>query len=91
MDGLERFLGGSVMGVLIRLIALSIAVGVVMAWLDLTPWALIESFRRFLQRVFNHGFDAVRDIAGYFLLGAMIVVPVWLVIRLVKSVPVGRR
>ena len=87
MNGLERFLGGSVLGVLIRLIALSIAVGVVMAWLDVTPWAVIESFRRFLSRLLAHGFDAVRDLAGYFLLGAAIVVPVWLVIRLIKAVP----
>lgn len=91
MNGLERFLGGSVIGVLIRLIALSIAVGVVMAWLDLTPWAVIESFRRFVQRILAHGFDAFRDVVGYFLLGAAIVVPIWLVIRLVKSVPAGRR
>ena len=91
MNGLERFLGGSVLGVIVRLIALSIAVGVVLAWLDITPWALVESFRRFVQRIFAHGFDAVRDLIGYFLLGAVIVVPLWIIVRLIKSVPAGRR
>ena len=91
MSGLERFLGGSVFGVLIKLIALSVAVGVVLAWLDLTPWALIDSFRRFIERILAHGFDAVRDLLGYFLLGAGVVVPIWLIIRLLKSAPSGRR
>jgi hypothetical protein len=91
MNALERFLGGSILGVLIRLVALSVAVGVVLAWLDLTPWALIESLRRFVMRLFAHGFDAIHDLAGYFLLGAVIVVPLFLILRLLKSVPVGRR
>jgi hypothetical protein len=91
MNGLERFLGGSPIGVAIKLIALSIAVGVVLAWLDLTPWTVIESFRRFVERLFANGFEAVRDLFGYFLLGAVIVIPLWLILRLLKSVPAGRR
>jgi hypothetical protein len=91
MNALERFLGGSLLGVLIRLIALSVAVGVVLAWLDLTPWAVLDSVRRFVTRLFARGFDAVRDLFGYFVLGAVIVVPIFILIRLVKSVPVGRR
>jgi hypothetical protein len=91
MVALERFLGGSVLGVLVKLIALSIAVGVVMAWLGLTPWTLLASLRHFIERVFDHGFDALRDVFNYFLVGAVIVVPIWLVIRLIKSAPAGRR
>jgi hypothetical protein len=91
MNGLERFLGGSILGVIVKLIALSIAVGVVLAWLDLTPWALLSSVRRFVERLFAHGFDAIRDLLGYFLLGAVIVVPIFILIRLAKSVPASRR
>jgi hypothetical protein len=91
MGGLERFLGGSLLGVLVKLIAVSVAVGAVLAWLNLTPWALIANLRRFAERVVAHGFAAIDDLLGYFLLGAMIVVPVWLVIRLVKSAPLRRR
>jgi hypothetical protein len=90
MSSIERFLGGSVVGVLIKLIALSVAVGVVLAWLDLTPWPLISSLRRFVERLFAQGFAVLDDLLGYFLLGAVIVVPIWLVIRLIKSAPAGR-
>ena len=91
MSSLERFLGGSVLGVLVKLIAVSIAVGVVMAWLNISPWDLVESLRRFFERLLSHGFEAVRDLFAYFLLGAVVVVPIWLVIRLMKSTPAGRR
>jgi hypothetical protein len=91
MNALERFLGGSLLGVLVRLVLISVAVGVVLAWLDLTPWAVIASVRRFFERLFAHGFDAIRDLFSYFLLGAVIVIPLFLIIRLVKSVPAGRR
>ena len=91
MSSLERFLGGSVPGVLLRLVVVSIAVGAVLAWLNISPWDLVASIRRFFERLLSHGFEAVRDLFAYFLLGAMIVVPVWLVIRLMKSTPAGRR
>ena len=35
------------------------------------------------------GFDAVRWLWRYFLLGAVIVVPIWLVLRLMRA-PLGR-
>lgn len=91
MGALERFLGGSLLGVIVKLAAISIAVGVLLAWLDLTPWALVSSLRRLAERLFAQGFDVLHDLVGYLLLGAVVVVPIWLVIRLVKSTPVGRR
>jgi hypothetical protein len=33
----------------------------------------------------------IRDLFGYFLLGAVIVIPVWIVLRLLKSAPSGRK
>ena len=62
-----------------------------MAWLNVTPWALVASFKTFIERLLAHGLDAIRDLGEYFLLGAVIVVPIWLVIRLAKAAPVGRR
>jgi hypothetical protein len=89
MAGLERFVGGSIVGTLVKLIVISIAVGLVLAWLNLTPWELIENLRRSLEHLFSRGFGMVRDLFSYFLVGAVIVVPVWIVIRLLKSAPSG--
>ncbi|WP_448953893.1 DUF6460 domain-containing protein [Labrys neptuniae] len=89
MAGLEKFMGGSVMGTIIKLVVISIAVGLVLAWLDLTPWELLARLRRFLERLSAQGFGMIRDLFSYFLLGAVIVVPIWLVLRLLKSSPSG--
>ncbi|MGA8359228.1 MAG: DUF6460 domain-containing protein, partial [Xanthobacteraceae bacterium] len=45
----------------------------------------LESVRRLIERVWNMGFDAVRWLWRYFLLGAVIVVPIWLLVRLAKA------
>jgi uncharacterized membrane protein YqjE len=89
--GMERFVGGSLLGTIIKLVVVSVAVGLVLAWLDLTPWELLENLRRSLEHLFARGFGMIRDLFGYFLLGAVIVIPVWIVLRLLKSAPSGRK
>jgi hypothetical protein len=84
-DGLTRAMGGSPLAVAFRLILLSILVGVVLHVLGLNPWNIVESFRALIAGIWNMGFDAVRWLWGYFLLGAVIVVPVWLIMRLVNA------
>jgi hypothetical protein len=81
----HRFFGGPPLAVAGRLILLSILVGVVLAAIGLDPWNIIESVRELIQRVWNLGFDAVRWLWRYFLLGAVIVVPIWFLVRLVKA------
>jgi hypothetical protein len=84
-DGLARVLGGSPLAVVFRLILLSILVGVVLSVLGLNPWNIVESFRALITGIWNMGFDAIRWVWGYFLLGAVIVVPVWLIMRVVNA------
>ncbi|MEH2511770.1 hypothetical protein V1291_003124 [Nitrobacteraceae bacterium AZCC 1564] len=84
-DNLSRFLGGSPLSVLLRLILLSILVGVVLAAIGFDPWNIVESIRRLLEWVWNFGFDAVNSLWRYFLLGAVIVVPIWLISRVFSS------
>ncbi len=81
----QRFFGGPPLAVIGRLILLSILVGVILAAIGLDPWNIIESVRQLIERVWNMGFDAVRWLWRYFLLGAVIVVPIWLLVRLAKA------
>ena len=91
MSALERFMGGSVLGTLLKLVVISIAVGLVLAWLNLTPWDVIANLRHSLEHLLARSTSIVHDLVSYFLVGAVIVVPVWIVIRLLKSAPTGRR
>ena len=88
-DGLSRFLGGSPLAVAFRLILLSILVGVVLAAIGFDPWNILASVRLLSQRLWDIGFDMVNWLWRYFLLGAVIVVPVWLISRLFGA-PRGR-
>src|SRR5262249_4550292 len=68
-----------------RLILLSILVGVILAAIGLDPLNIIESVESLLEHIWNMGFDAVRWLWRYFLLGAVIVLPIWFLARLVKA------
>ena len=81
----SRFLGGPPLAVFFRLVLLSILVGVVLSAVGFDPWNIIESVRRLFISIWNLGFDAVNWVWRYFLLGAVIVVPIWLITRIMSS------
>ena len=81
---MERFFGGNPALVLLRLIILSVIVGVVLGALGFSPYEIIDSIARLVERIYNLGFEAIEKAVRYFLLGAVIVFPIWLVVRLFK-------
>ena len=84
-DGFSRFLGGSPLAVLGRLVLLSVLVGVVLAAIGFDPWNIVYSIRRLFEWIYDFGFDAINGLWRYFLLGAVIVVPIWFLSRLFSS------
>jgi hypothetical protein len=80
----NRFFGGPPLSVIFRLILLSILIGVILQVLGLDPWNIFDSLRRLVLHVWNMGFDALRWLWRYLLLGAVIVVPIWLIVRLMR-------
>lgn len=83
-DYLSRFFGGPPLSVIFRLILLSILIGVILQVLGLDPWNILDSLRRLVLRVWDMGFDALRWLWRYLLLGAVVVVPIWLAVRLMR-------
>jgi hypothetical protein len=88
-DAMVRFLGGSPLAVAFRLILLSVLVGVVLAAVGFDPWNILRSIELLFRRIWDLGFDAVNWLWRYFLLGAVIVIPVWFLMRLFGT-PRGR-
>jgi hypothetical protein len=84
-DLTTRFFGGPPLSVIFRLALLSILVGVILEALGFDPWNILDSIRRLLERIWDMGFDAVRFLWRYLLLGAVIVVPIWFVLRLARA------
>ena len=84
-DVVNRFFGGSPLSVVVRLILLSILVGVILSAIGLDPFDIWRSIERLIRSVWNMGWDAFDWAWRYFLLGAVIVVPIWLVARLARG------
>ena len=82
---MQDFLGGSPLSILVKLIFLSLLVGALLAFLNVTPFDLLNRVTRLFRSIFGLSFDAVRDIGRWILYGAMIVVPIWLLARLFKA------
>jgi hypothetical protein len=80
----NRFFGGPPLSVIFRLVLLSILIGVILQVLGLDPWNIIDSLRRLVLHIWDMGFDVVRWLWRYLLLGAAVVVPVWIIVRLLR-------
>src|SRR3979409_2812442 len=81
-DYVPRFFGGPPLSVLFRLLLLSILVGLILEALGFDPWNILDSLQRLVRHIWDMGFDAVRFLWRYLLLGAVIVVPIWFLLRL---------
>jgi hypothetical protein len=84
-DYVTRFFGGPPLSVIFRLVLLSILVGVILEALGFDPRNILDSLQRLAQHIWDMGFDAVHFLWRYLLLGAVIVVPIWLVLRLARA------
>ncbi len=84
-ETVTKVFGGSPLAVLGRLILLSILIGVILSALGLDPFDIVHSIERLIRSLWNLGFDAFRWLWRYFLLGAVIVIPVWILMRLFNA------
>jgi hypothetical protein len=78
----NRLFGGNPVGVLIRLLLLSLVVGIVLSALGITPANFFHHVEIFVRRLYELGSGAIEAILQYVLIGAMVVVPIWLIARL---------
>jgi hypothetical protein len=81
-SGLNRFLGGSPAAVFVKLLFLSVLVGAVMAMFGLTPGLLFWQLYDFTRSLIDLGLDTFHDFGRWILAGAVVVVPIWLIARL---------
>lgn len=81
-SNLQRYLGGSPVAVLAKLIALSLIVGAIMAGLGLTPRAILRQAVEAAYAIYGLGFEALSGVAGYILTGAVVVIPLWILSRI---------
>ncbi len=79
---ITRFLGGSPGRVALKLLIISIVVGALLHWGRLSPLSLLRGVETMVRELIGTGWDAVRNLATFALYGALVVVPIWLLARL---------
>jgi hypothetical protein len=80
-----RFLGGSPAMVALRLIVVSFVVGIVLETFGFDPATLLAEAVRTVRQIVELGFSDIHEVGRILLTGAMVVVPVWIVLRLLDS------
>jgi len=80
----NQFIGGRPSAVIIRLAILSILLGIMLSFFDLDPFNFWNSLKNLFLRIYDMGFGAIEWMVRYLLLGAVIVVPLWIIGRLWK-------
>jgi hypothetical protein len=77
--------GGNPFGVLLRLALISIVVGIVMKALGIDLGNFFQRINELLRNIYDLGFGAVEWVLEYMLLGALVVVPIWLIARVTSA------
>lgn len=73
--------GGSPLGVMVRLVLISVVVGVVLDTLGINLRNFLDRINALARNIYDLGFAVFDNLLQYMLLGAAIVVPIWVVIR----------
>lgn len=68
----------------VKLLVLSLLVGLVLSWLDLTPLDLVANLGENARELFQWLRRFLGWAVDYVLVGAVVVVPIWLVMALVS-------
>ena len=84
-SNITTFLGGSPASVLLRLVVVSFVVGLILVMFGFDPQNLYETLLETWRRVLDLGLVDIRRYGRIFLTGAMIVVPVWIILRLFSA------
>ncbi len=78
---MERFFGGSPAIIILKLAITSLIIGMVLSFFGFNPNNLYDAIVRLGDWISSLGLDAVKTVLRYIILGALIVVPLWLLGR----------
>lgn len=81
---IHRVLGGSPLTVSVRLLVVSLLVGALMTWLGIDAADLLAELQLGFERLYGTGFAALSNVGRTIMAGAAVVVPIWVVARLLS-------
>jgi hypothetical protein len=82
---MNAFLGGSLPAVAVRLLVVSFVVGLLLAMFGFDPETLYDRFIGAVRYAVEYGLTDLRHVGRILLTGAMVVVPIWFILRLMDT------
>ena len=83
-DGLNRFLGDTPMRTIVKLVILCVVVGFIMSTFGFYPMDVVIWIRHVFQNLWHSGFATLGKVGNYMLLGAAIVIPLFILLRILN-------
>jgi hypothetical protein len=83
-DGINRFLGDTPVRTIVKLLVVCIVVGFVMSALGIYPLDIFRWVRHSLLEFWHSGFAALGKAGDYLLLGAAVVIPLFIIVRILN-------
>lgn len=80
----NRFLGDTTGRTIIKLLVISILVGMVMSVFNIAPFDILYGVRDFFVRLWESGWAALGRFGDWLILGASVVIPVFIILRLLN-------
>jgi len=80
----ERVLGGSPLGVFVRLVVTSLVVGIILRVSGVDTADLVRWIEARIADISNLSLDTLSHLGQVLLLGAVVVVPIWLILRVIR-------
>lgn len=91
MSAIDRFFGGPPLRTILWLVFLSVVVGFVLNTLGLHPLSFVSGILNAIEDLIDWvsrlGLGAFRSVGNWLIYGAIIVVPIWIILRIMA---VGR-
>ena len=82
---MDKIFGGPVVPTLLKLLLLSFFVGLAFAIFGIDPTNLWSNFWETVQEAWRYAGDFIQWGIKYAILGAIVVLPLWIIYRLLKS------
>ncbi|OJT95721.1 hypothetical protein DEM27_00355 [Metarhizobium album] len=83
-DQVNRMLGDTPARTVLKLIVVSLIVGFIMAVFGIVPMDILNGIRDFVLDLWHTGFAALGRVGDYLLLGATIVIPAFILLRILS-------
>ena len=80
----NHFLGDTVGRTIIKLVVISLIVGMLMSFFGVTPMEVFGEIRDFFVNLWEQGWAALGRFGDWLILGAAVVVPVFIIIRVLS-------